>query len=205
MGSSAQPELEAEIRRLANAQRWEDAATCALKGYGGELLGFLHAVVGDPAGADEVFSLACEKAWSGLPSFRFESTFRTWIYGVARNLAYDRWRVQRRRADRFEPLDDNSRAAQIAAHVRSSTAVHLRSQTKTALQRIRDALPPEDRMLLVLRLDREMAWTEIARVLADDAEEAADVAREAARLRKRFERVKTRLSEQLRALAEDAK
>lgn len=63
--------------------------------------------------------------------------------------------------------------------------------------------PPEDRMLLVLRLDREMSWTEVARVLTDDAADA-DVSREAARLRKRFERVKAKLAEQLRGLAEDA-
>lgn len=200
---AAQPELEAEIRRLADEERWEEAATRALKGYGAELLGFLHAVVEDPAGADEVFSLACEKAWTGLPTFRFESTFRTWLYGVARNLAYDRWRAQQRHRKRFEGLEDNSRAEQVAAHVRSTTAMHLRSQTKTELQRIRDALPPEDRMLLVLRLDREMSWTEVARVLTDDATADDDVAREAARLRKRYERVKAKLTQELRGLAKE--
>ena len=197
--------MEAEIRRLAEAERWEEAATCALKGYGAELLGFLHAVVEDPGGADEVFSLACEKAWTGLPGFRFESTFRTWLYGVARNLAFDRFRAQQRHLARFEGLEDNSRAGRIAAHVRSTTAVHLRTETKSQLQRIRDGLPPEDRMLLVLRLDREMAWTEVARVLGDDAASAEEVAREASRLRKRYERVKAKLAEQLRALPEHAR
>lgn len=203
MGSAAQPELEAKIRRLADSEQWEDAASCGLKGYGAELLGFLHAVVEDSAGADEVFSLACEKAWTGLPNFRFESTFRTWLYGVARNVAHDRWRAQRRHRKRFEGLDDNSRAGQLAAQVRSTTAIHLRTQTKTELQRIRDALPPEDRMLLVLRLDREMSWTEIARVLDGEGSTAADVAREAARLRKRYERVKAKLTEQLRELVDE--
>jgi RNA polymerase sigma-70 factor (ECF subfamily) len=166
-------------------------------------LGFLHAVVEDPAGADEVFSLVCEKAWTGLPRFRFESTFRTWLYSVARNVARDRHRARRRDRNRYEGLEDNSRAGQLAAQVRSSTAIHLRTQTKTELQRMRDALPPDDRVLLVLRLDREMSWTEVAKVLDGDTVTPAEVAREAARLRKRYERVKAKLAAQLRAFVDD--
>lgn len=49
MGSAAQPDLELKIRRLADDARWEDAATCAIKGYGAELLGFLHSAPGNTA------------------------------------------------------------------------------------------------------------------------------------------------------------
>ncbi len=204
MGPDAQPDLEAEIRCLAEGARYEEAATRALKGYGAELLGFLHAVLEDPGAADEVFSVTCEKAWKGLRTFRFESTFRTWVYGVARNVARDRWRAQRRRRQRFDGLEENSHAGRIAAQVRSTTAVHLRTQTKTELRRLRDALPPDDRMLLVLRIDRDMSWTEIANVLATEASTPDDIRRESARLRKRYERVKAKLTEQLRGLVKDS-
>lgn len=197
--ASPRPDVEQQIRRHADARRWEEAATCALQGYGGEVLGFLHAVVGDPTDADEVFSSVCETVWSGLPGFRFESTFRTWLYAVARNTARERWRTQQRRAKRFAALDGNSAAAKIAAEVRSTTAIHLRSQTKTRLQAIRDSLPPDDRMLLVLRLDREMSWADIVQVLGEDELDAGDAKRAASRLRKRFERVKAKVAEQLRA------
>ena len=50
-------------------------------------------------------------------------------------------------------------------------------------------------MLLGLRLDRQMAWTEIARILGSEED---SLAREAAALRKRFERLKIRLRELLR-------
>ncbi|MEM7160203.1 MAG: sigma-70 family RNA polymerase sigma factor [Myxococcota bacterium] len=190
-------ELERQIRVHVDARRWDQAATCALRGYGGELLGFLHAVIGDPSEADEVFSAVCEAVWASLPKFRFESSFRTWLYGVTRNLAREHWRDRRRQRRHFAPLDGDSAAAKVAAAIRSTTAIHLRSQTKTRLQRIRDSLPPEDRMLLVLRLDRSMAWRDIARVLSED--EDLDLTRAAAHLRKRFERVKAKVAEQLRA------
>ena len=191
--------LEREIRAHADGERWEQAATCALQGYGSEILGFLRAVVSDPNDADETFSSLCERVWSGLPGFRFESTFRTWLYGIARNLAREQRRARQRQQRRFANLDSNSAAAQIAARVRSTTAIHLRSQTKSRLQLIRDGLPPEDRMLLVLRLDRDMPWTDIARVLAEEPLDDDEARRASARLRKRFERVKAKVAEQLRA------
>jgi len=207
-GASPANELEAEIRAHADQQGWDAAATAALRGYGAELLGFLRAVIPNAAEADEAFSALCESVWSALPEFRFESSCRTWLYGVARNVARDQRRARYRRERRFPGLD-TSAAAQVAARVRSTTAVHLKQGTKRRLHAIRDALPAEDRMLLVLRIDRAMAWSEIARVLAAGAEDEQDdshsvvsdveLARESARLRKRFERVKAQLAEQLRA------
>jgi RNA polymerase sigma-70 factor (ECF subfamily) len=85
----------------------------------------------------------------------------------------------------------------VAIAVRTETLPFLRTQTKTRLQALRDELPEEDRMILVLRVDRRLEWTELGRVLAGEDEpldEAAAV-REAARLRKRFQLVKERLRE----------
>ncbi|MCH9687524.1 MAG: sigma-70 family RNA polymerase sigma factor [Deltaproteobacteria bacterium] len=192
--------LEHEIRTLAQHQRWAEAVSCALRGYGAEILGFLHAVVVDPTEADDIFSALCEKIWRGLPGFRFESTFRTWLYTVARNLAHDRGRARRWR-NRWLAEAAGSGIFEVAARVRSTTAVHLRSGTKTHLRKILDMLPPEDRVLFVLRLDREMSWNEIASVLTDDSDDEVDVVREASRLRKRFERVKAKVATQVRAIA----
>ncbi|MEM6995561.1 MAG: sigma-70 family RNA polymerase sigma factor, partial [Myxococcota bacterium] len=196
--------LEQEIRGHAEASQWDEAATCALQGYGAEVLGFLHAVVPGAADADEAFSSLCEVVWARLPDFRFESSFRTWIYAVARNLAREQRRARQWRQRRFADLDGTSAAAKLAARVRSTTAIHLRSQTKTRLQQIRDALPADERALLVLRLDREMPWADIARVLAPGDIAEHDLPRESARLRKHFERVKTKLAGQLRLTAPDA-
>ncbi len=196
--------LEQEIRSHAEAARWEDAATCALRGYGAEVLGFLHAVVPAPADADEAFSSLCEVVWVRLPEFRFESMFRTWLYGVARNLAREQRRERQRQHRRFADAAGTSAVAKIAAHVRSTTAIHLRSQTKNRLQQIRDALPADERMMLVLRLDREMAWADIARIVADGDLAERDVPRESARLRKHFERVKAKVAGQLRSSPQGA-
>ena len=63
-----------------------------------------------------------------------------------------------------------------------------------------EALDPDDRLLLILRLDREMSWNDIADVYADEREgDDGDRRRTAAKLRKRFERIKARVAELMRA------
>jgi RNA polymerase sigma-70 factor (ECF subfamily) len=57
------------------------------------------------------------------------------------------------------------------------------------LDRLRAALDPEERTMLVLRVDKGLPWNEIATVLARDGEEATPAA-----LRKRFERLKAKLA-----------
>jgi len=67
------------------------------------------------------------------------------------------------------------------------------SADEPRLRRLREMLPPDDHTLLVLRLDREMAWEEIATVLSGSGTPVT-----AAALRKRYERLKEKLARQAR-------
>jgi RNA polymerase sigma-70 factor (ECF subfamily) len=85
------------------------------------------------------------------------------------------------------------------ARVRTQTLTFLRTQTKKRIAELRDELPEDDRVLLILRVDRGLAWVELARVLLgeriDGGHDDATVKREAVRLRKRFQLVKERLTQ----------
>jgi DNA-directed RNA polymerase specialized sigma24 family protein len=85
----------------------------------------------------------------------------------------------------------------VAAEVRESTSGYLRTEVKQRVRRLREQLDPDDQALLVLRVDKDLGWRDIAIVLAGPDVGEAELARHAARLRKRFERVKA----QLRTLA----
>jgi RNA polymerase sigma-70 factor (ECF subfamily) len=67
------------------------------------------------------------------------------------------------------------------------------------MRALREKLEPDDQMLLILRVDRQMEWRDLALVMSEEADPSAarpddDVLdREAARLRKRFERAKSEL------------
>ncbi|MBL8743041.1 MAG: hypothetical protein JNK04_18155 [Myxococcales bacterium] len=65
----------------------------------------------------------------------------------------------------------------------------------TKLAELRASLPEQERELLILRIDRRLAWQDLARVLAEDGELDTDVElkKRAARLRKQFQALKERL------------
>jgi len=82
--------------------------------------------------------------------------------------------------------------SKLEQRVRTMTLPHLKSDVKQQVQKLRQSLDPEDQALLILRIDRRLAWNEIGAVMLgpDEARNDAAVARRAASLRKRFERVK---------------
>jgi len=83
----------------------------------------------------------------------------------------------------------------VAAEVRSTTALHLKSEAKDAIARLREQLSPVEQSLLVLRVDRGLSWAEVSEVMSTP-EDPLD-SRAAA---KRFQRVK----DKLRTLATEA-
>lgn len=165
------------------------AATLTIEAYGPELLGYVLAVLGDEAAAGDVFSDLCEHLWRGISRFRRTSSVRTWAYAIA-------WRrVQRYLRDlarrRARPLRTGE-ASQLAASVQSSLAPWLRDSVKDRVQALRRQLSHDEQTLLVLRVDRQLSWHDVAQVMGGGVDEAA--------VRKRFERVK----EKLRRLATEA-
>lgn len=195
MTSEEPSEHEREIRRRFDLGDLAGAATVALQSYGPELFGFLMAFHRDETMASEVFSEASERIWRGLPSFAWQSSFRTWAYAVTRRAAMTYQRDSRRRGRRQEPLPEASALSAVAAQVRSATLDHLRTETKSRAAALRESLPREDQELLILRIDKGLAWNELARILhdSDDPLDAEALRRAAARLRKRFQLAKERL------------
>lgn len=190
--------LEGEIRALCSQGDFTGAATRLMRGYGPEIFGFLVAVHRSESDASESFSDFAEAVWRSLPGFAWESSARTWAYAIARNMTRTRKRNAARR-ERREVHAQDSAAEGVAQQVRTETIAFLRTEKRTRLQALRDSLPEADRMLLVLRVDRGLAWNDLARILheaeGDGPLDDAMVAKEAARLRKRFQLVKDRLRE----------
>ncbi len=125
------------------------------------------------------------------------------MYAIARNVMRMRSRSAARRRRRGAVIGDSA-LDKVAQAVRTETLAFLRTETRSRLQALRDTLPEEDRILLVLRIDRKLAWNDLARVLAEtEGNETPTDARlktESARLRKQFQVVK----ERLRAMSTDS-
>lgn len=176
-------EAEVEIDAALDAGNAGEAVRLAVDHYGTELMSFLAAVHGTREDALEVFADASSDLVRTIGQFQRRSSLRTWFYALARNASHryfdDSYRKRR---------TSLSEAPELAQLLRTATAEFLRTEWKDRLRQLREELDPTDRAVLVLRVDRQLSWTEIAEVMGEPATAASS-----ARFRKRFERIKDKL------------
>lgn len=186
---------ESQIRAIHEAGNITEAANLALEAYGQEVFGFIINCVGYSSDSDDIFSLFCVDFWRGLPGFQWRSSLRTWAYSLARNATARHLSSPYRRQERNMSLLDAPEVFEVAERIRTTTAAYLRTTYKKSIRQLRKQLPVTDQMLLVLRVDRNLSWRDIAIVMEsehfDDDDERAQKAE--TRYRKRFERIKNKL------------
>jgi RNA polymerase sigma-70 factor (ECF subfamily) len=182
-------DLEAAIAEPLAAGDLTRATTVALEKYGPQIHGYLVAVLRSQTAAEEAFALFAEDVWRGLPAFRAASSFRTWAYKLAWHAAMRHQRDPFARRARRLMTDEISA---LAGKISGAASLHARRELDDQVAQLRDALTADERTLLVLKVDRELPWREIAEVMS-----APRRAVDEATLRKRFER----LTEKLKRLA----
>jgi RNA polymerase sigma-70 factor (ECF subfamily) len=182
-------QFEREIRAHHEAGELGRAAELLLRGYGEEIRRWILCIVHDESACNDVFGMFCEDLWRGFAAFRWESPVRIWSYRLARHAAFRLLRHrQSRRGGEIPPT--------LAAPAeRSMTQPWLRSEVKASFARLRERLSLQEQMILVLRVDHQMSWEDIADVVGSCREPppAAALRRQATALRQRFRRIKSRL------------
>jgi RNA polymerase sigma-70 factor (ECF subfamily) len=117
----------------------------------------------DEEDARDVVQESYLRAWKGLPKFRGDAQFSTWMYRITANTAYSL--VKRRRRHRVEALDsmlDEPVELRVDAHPESAAeAIALLDRLSDAL----DELPPKLRVLIVLKDVYGLSHEEIAEEL----------------------------------------
>ena len=179
-------ELDRLVRERLATDGPDGAATALIEALGPAILRYLRSMLRVEEDAADAFSQWSENVWTGLPSFRGESSLKTWGYRLAWNAAQNlRNEAWRKRGQRLA----TGQASALAMSIQTKSVVVVERQ-RQALEELRAALSDEDRSLLVLRLDQQLPWNEVAEVLAAEGKRI-----EPATLMKRFERVKARLGE----------
>lgn len=116
---------------------------------------FLRYRVGDDVLAEDLTSIAFEKAWVARHRYRRDRAgFSTWLFTIARNVAVDHWR--RRRP--HEPLEA---AAEVPDPTEPSRIVE-RRESHARLVAALATLPDRDRELIALKYGAELTNIEIA-------------------------------------------
>ena len=186
---------EAPVLALLDDGQQEAAASALLELYGGELSSYLIGVARNPDVGQDLYQETCVKIWRGLARFQRNSSLRTWCYAIARN----NWLSWARRPSRTERLNTEDHARLPGALSRTATQQWRKTEVKQWLWDAIADFPEDDQSLVMLRLGREMRWTDIARIITDgvDPDDPKALKRHAAALRKRYQRLKDKLREQL--------
>jgi RNA polymerase sigma-70 factor (ECF subfamily) len=114
----------------------------------------------DEEDARDVLQEAYLRAWKGLPRFRGDAQFSTWMYRITANTAYSL--VKRRRRHRVEALDAIlDEPVELRAEAQPESA----AESAALLDRLSaalDELPPKLRVLVVLKDVYGLSHEEIA-------------------------------------------
>jgi len=196
MASSPKPPavVDVEVREALARGDTDGATEHAIRTYGPELIGWLSSILPGEGDAHDAFSRFSEELWRSLARFDGRCSVRTWCYMLARQAA-GRVRAQPRREHELLVSSVPS-LVHAVTHIWNTTRLNAQ-RIENVYAQIRNELAEDDQILLVLRVDRDLAWREIAIVMLGEAAGDDELTRKAAALRKQFERVK----EQLRMLA----
>ena len=150
-----------EAALVGRAQRGDQDAFAGLVArYGAMVMSLAYASTLSRADAEDVAQETFLSAWRGLPEFRAEAQFSTWLYGLARSRCVDRMRrAAVRPAVAAHPGDDRSDWAGRSDDGR---------RTAGAIMAAAAALPLPQRQAVLMRDVQGLSYEEIA-VLQDVA------------------------------------
>lgn len=138
----------------------------------------------DASLAEELFQDVWQRVIAARGRYRPEARFSTWLHQIAHNRLADHWRAKSHRPD--APEDARAIAEQLPdpdSPERRLSAFEERRR----LQRALEELPPEQREVLLLRLERELSLEEMGGITGVGRETVKS------RLRYAMEKLRARL------------
>lgn len=154
--------LEGSERELVEAcQRGDrDAFRALFEAYRNKVYSVALRFAGEEAAAMDIAQDTFVKLFSCIRDFRGESGFETWVYRMVVNSCLD----QKRRTRRLVPLADELMATLRASG--DALAQMLRDEIGNRVRAAVEKLPPDLRIVIVLRYTEGLAYDRIAEVLA---------------------------------------
>lgn len=159
-----------EQELVAAAKRGDqDAFETLIHLYEKRVFALTRRLCANPDDAQEAAQEALLAAWQGLPFFRGEASFATWLYRLTSNACMDLLRKERRHQNAAGPsLDDEEVELPVAAADGDPHAEAERAELKAAIEEGLRSLPAEYRAVLLLREIHQRSYDEIADILDVD-------------------------------------
>lgn len=122
------------------------------------IYGFILSIVKNPQDAEEVMQETYMKVWTSAPGYKAQGKPLAWMFTIARNLCYMRFREQKHRSDLGLDDLDGAEMGQLCPQIEDAA-------DKLVLQAALTALGEEDRQIVLLKNSAGMKHREIAEAL----------------------------------------
>lgn len=152
----------------------------------GPLYRFLMRQLRDSAMADELFQDVWQKVIAARAGWTPDAAFSTWLFRIAHNRLTDHWRSRKHRPP--APVDGDERAAQVPDPTTPERELS-RHEQRERLHGAIDALPEDQRIVVLLRLEQELSLEAIGEITGAGRETVKS------RLRYAMDKLRTRLAE----------
>jgi RNA polymerase sigma-70 factor (ECF subfamily) len=160
-GSSRPLDEDDDIESAVRRGELRVALTRIDERFGAALYRFVRNLMGADDVSDDVYQTVLIEAYRDLETFSGRSSLRTWLFSIARHRCLDALKADRRRAARFESTDELPEVADVRPGPDGRMSDE---QVLSALARCLDELPPELRMVLLLRFQEGFGYDDIARI-----------------------------------------
>lgn len=122
------------------------------------IYGFILSIVRDPHDAEEVMQETYMKVWTSAPSYKAQGKPLAWMFTIARNLCYMRFREQKHKSDLGLDDLDGAEMGQLCPQIEDAA-------DKLVLQAALKALKEEERQIVLLKNSSGLKHREIAEAL----------------------------------------
>jgi RNA polymerase sigma-70 factor (ECF subfamily) len=123
--------------------------------YAGPLVGFIRRMVRDEHRSEELFQETFLAVWRKREQYQFPRPFKPWLYTIALNKCRADFRSPSRPHVELEPES-------VPASDPSASEVAIAGETGEQIARAIEQLPPQQRLVVVLRVWEGMSYSEIA-------------------------------------------
>ena len=144
------------MAQVALGQR--DSLEPLVRRYAGPLVGFIRRLVRDSHRSEELFQEVFLAVWKKRQQYQFPRPFKPWLYTIALNKCRADFRAPVRPVVGLE-----SESAALAVSADASPAdLAIAGETAEEIARVVDALPPQQRLVVALRVWEGLSYAEIA-------------------------------------------
>ena len=161
-GTFASPVEHEDIQWVTASKNGDqDAFALLVQRYQRRVFNLVFRMLQNYEEASEVTQEAFLAAWQGLPAFRGEARFSTWLYRIAYNCALKQLETRKRE----RALQTALQAEQTIEGEDPKNALLEMLDNQEMVQEQLSQLPPKYRIVLILRHLQDMTYEEMAEVL----------------------------------------